>query len=106
MITAISTASIFDGERHQLMKYLLIRQKNKFKYIIMNEVLVFKTSVCNQTDISKLKAHIDNVIKKGKWNFDLEDCDNILRVESKKNVTEVIIDILNKHGFECAELED
>jgi hypothetical protein len=72
----------------------------------MNKVLVFKTSVCKQTDISKLKVHLDNVIKNGKWNFDLEDCDNILRVESKENVTEVIIDTLNKQGFECAELED
>ena len=72
----------------------------------MNKVLVFKTSVCKQIDISKLKVHLDNVIKNGKWNFDLDDCDNILRVESKENVTEVIIDTLNKQGFECAELED
>ena len=48
----------------------------------MNKVLLFKTSVCNQTDISKLKVHLANAIKNGKWNFDLEDCDNILRIES------------------------
>jgi hypothetical protein len=71
----------------------------------MNKVLVFKTSVCNQTDISKLKDHLDNVIKNGNWNFDLEDCDKILRIESNKNFKEIIIDLLNKHGFECAELE-
>jgi hypothetical protein len=72
----------------------------------MNKVLVFKTSVCNQTEISKLKVHLDNVIKNGIWNFDLEDCDNILRVESEKNITKTIINLLNKHGFECVELED
>jgi hypothetical protein len=80
--------------------------KNEVKIIKVNKVLLFKTSVCNQTDISKLKVHLDTVFKNGKWNFDLEDCDNILRVESKENVTEVIIDILNTLGFECAELEN
>jgi hypothetical protein len=72
----------------------------------MNKILVFKTSVCNQTDISKLKVNFDKVIKNGKWNFDFEDCDNILRIESNSVNAASIVHLLNQNGFECVELED
>ena len=41
-----------------------------------------------------------------KWNFDLEDCDRILRVEAFTLQASVIIEKLNLEGFFCAELED
>jgi hypothetical protein len=72
----------------------------------MSLVLVFKTSVCKQSDISKLKQHLKKIIKNGRWNFDLEDCDKILRVEIKKNIADLIIRLLNNNGFECIELKD
>ena len=47
---------------------------------MMKTVLVFKTSVTTTGQISPL---LDNLIDKSeKWNFDLEDCDNILWVEA------------------------
>ncbi len=39
-----------------------------------------------------------------KWNFDLEDCDNIFRVENSKISNTAIISIFNTVGFECIEL--
>lgn len=41
-----------------------------------------------------------------KWNFDLEDCDHILRVEAPLVKAPQIIDSLDKLGFDCVELED
>lgn len=41
-----------------------------------------------------------------KWNFDLEDCDHILRVEAVSLQAPVIIRNLAKAGFFCEELED
>jgi hypothetical protein len=71
-----------------------------------SSVLVFKTSVRNQTDVVKLSLPLNSIIRNGKWNFDLEDCDNILRVESTLDRPEVVISLLNEHAFECVELED
>ena len=45
---------------------------------------VFKTSVKNKTQIKKLEPVFDSNFQDIKWNFDLEDCDKILRIESKK----------------------
>jgi hypothetical protein len=71
-----------------------------------SSILVFKTSVSNQNDIIRLSLQLNNIIRNGKWNFDLDDCDNILRVESTLNTPHVIINLLNEHAFECVELED
>ncbi len=70
-------------------------------------VLVFKTSVTKELEISKLKPVLDELVDKaGKWNFDLEDCDNILRVEAVTLPVNVIVENLNRAGFDCMELED
>ena len=48
---------------------------------MMKTVLVFKTSVTTTGQISRIGPLLDNLINESeKWNFDLEDCDNILRV--------------------------
>ena len=55
--------------------------------------------------IKKLKPHIDKILPKGKWNFDLEDIDKILRIDSEENIVLIIIDLLNIHSYSCEELE-
>ena len=49
-------------------------------------IFVFKTSVKTKTQIKKLQPHIDKILPKAKWNFDLEDCDKILRIDIKENI--------------------
>ncbi|WP_299431096.1 hypothetical protein [uncultured Maribacter sp.] len=39
------------------------------------------------------------------WNFDLEDCDNILRIESEYYIQETVIKLLENNNFSCKELE-
>ena len=71
----------------------------------MSTVLVFKTSVANLRDIHILKPVLDRLISEnGYWNFDLEDCDNILRVEAQKVKPDNILQELTQHGFSCEEL--
>ncbi|MDB5270793.1 MAG: hypothetical protein JWP58_3833 [Hymenobacter sp.] len=43
------------------------------------DVLVFKTSVTRSHHIPPLRLGLDAV---GRWSFDLDDCDHILRVET------------------------
>jgi len=73
----------------------------------MKEVLVFQTSVTTHQRVHQVKPLLDNLMQHGeKWNFDLEDCDHILRVEAILVQASVIIQSLNKAGFICKELED
>ncbi|GLR18216.1 hypothetical protein GCM10007940_28310 [Portibacter lacus] len=66
---------------------------------------VFKTSVQTAEDIKKLKPKLDKLSPNLKWNFDLEDCDKILRIEDFNISPISIIDLLVELNFECKELE-
>ena len=68
-------------------------------------IFVFKTSVKTKMQVKKLKPHFDKILPNEKWNFDLEDRDKILRIDSEENIGLVIIDLLNIHNHTCEELE-
>jgi hypothetical protein len=68
-------------------------------------IYVFKTSVRTKIQAKKLKPHIDEILPKAKWNFDLADCDKVLRIDSEANIISPIINLLKKHDFDCQELE-
>ena len=70
------------------------------------DILVFKTSVDDQLSVKTLRPELDRLAGKGKWNFDLSDCDNILRIASEKVRPEKTIQLLDYFGFDCKELED
>lgn len=68
-------------------------------------VLVFKTSISKKNHIKKVKPLLNQLMdKKGYWNFDLEDCDNILRVETQTLASTAICNVLINQGFLCEEL--
>ncbi len=70
------------------------------------QVLVFKTSVKNEMEILQLKPKLNKLIQRtDSWNFDLEDCDRILRIESDSVKACCIKVELHSMNFECTELE-
>ena len=68
-------------------------------------IYVFKISVKTKMQAKKLTPHIDKILRNAKWNFDLDDCDKVLRIDSEENVILPIINVLKNHNFECEELE-
>ncbi len=68
-------------------------------------IYVFKTSVKTKTQVKKLQPHINKILSCEKWNFDLDDCDNILRIDSRKNIVVKITELLKSHQYHCEELE-
>ena len=66
---------------------------------------VFKTNV---NEIEKAKKIVDILLKQfpdNKINFDLHDCDKILRVEGKTFCKEKVITLVIENGFSCDVLE-
>ena len=68
------------------------------------EILVFKTSVHDPMVVDALKPKLDRLAGKNQWNFDLEDCDKILRIASGIE-PEAAVQLMKQLGFQCAELE-
>jgi hypothetical protein len=68
-------------------------------------IYVFKTSVKNKKHVRQLSPLLNDLLEASKWNFDLQDCDKILRVDHEENIVVKIIDLLAVHEFHCEELE-
>ena len=65
---------------------------------------VFKTSVKSEKQASMVGAFLNILLPYDSWNFDLEDKDRILRVETYELLPDTVVTILNSQGFECDEL--
>ncbi|KAF2510093.1 hypothetical protein EYY60_11310 [Flavobacterium zhairuonense] len=68
-------------------------------------VEVFKTNVQKEADKNYVIAVIQTQFPDYKINFDLEDCDKILRVEGVDIESDNIIDYVNCLGYTCVRLE-
>jgi hypothetical protein len=66
---------------------------------------IFKTNVTNARQAETLLTILNRRFPSTEANFDLEDCDNILRVKGEKFCTLSITEILTNNGFECFVLE-
>lgn len=67
---------------------------------------VFKTSVISEKQVRQVEPFLKTLMPNEEWNFDLEDCDKILRVETEKITPETVITLLKSQGFECTELSE
>ncbi|MBS1492375.1 MAG: hypothetical protein JST55_02625 [Bacteroidetes bacterium] len=67
-------------------------------------VEVFKTNVEDKIIADKITAELQSMFG-GDINYDLDDCDKILRVESDEVIPEKISEVLICKGFICEVLE-
>lgn len=68
-------------------------------------VEIFKTNVQKETETNYIIAVIKREFPSYKVNFDLEDCDKILRVEGFELQCDNIIDYVNCLGYTCIRLD-
>jgi len=68
-------------------------------------VEVFKTNVDEVAMVRKLLALLAIHFPGNKINFDMHDCDKILRVEGENLIATNIASIVNEHGFMCVILD-
>ena len=66
---------------------------------------VFKTNVENAGDANNIVQMLLQHFPGSRINFDLQDCDKILRVEGTNFCTETIITFMKDNGYHCSVLE-
>lgn len=70
------------------------------------DVLVFKTNVCEHSDLEKVASVITADSRIKKWNIDQSDVDNVLRIEAHRLHPADVILLVRQAGFQCEELPD
>ena len=68
-------------------------------------VEVFKTNVEETSEANKIVALLLEHFPGSKINFDLYDCDKILRIEGKDFFIEKLIKLVHEKGFICKVLD-
>ncbi|WP_309640725.1 hypothetical protein [Flavobacterium sp.] len=67
---------------------------------------VFKTNVQFQKDAELIVSNLEMKLLNSKINFDLEDCDKILRIEgANKSKSKYVLSFMQQIGYNCQVLE-
>jgi hypothetical protein len=69
------------------------------------EILVFKTNVTSKRKVSRIAPLLTSFPSIRQWNFDLEDCDKVLRIEATELNPGSVELLLHAAGFNCQELD-
>jgi hypothetical protein len=69
------------------------------------DILVFVTNVPDKMAVSKVKPLLTAIPAIADWNFDLDDCDHILRIVANDLNPRKVENLLQTAGFDCCELE-
>jgi len=76
----------------------------------MNEITpdihVFKTNIGFARDVKKISPVLGEESRIKKWSVDVEDVDNVLRVEAHRIASTEIISLIRQCGYSCEELTD
>ena len=70
------------------------------------QVLVFKTNLTCTHCINAMKPYLDEHPHIHRWNVDLHDCDNILRIETEKLQPGEVENTLIQAGYYCEEMKE
>jgi hypothetical protein len=68
-------------------------------------VEIFKTNVKKISESRILLEKLSRHFPEHKINFDLSDCEKILRVQGENISVEKIVHLLNKENYQCKVLE-
>jgi len=69
------------------------------------EILVFKTNVTSRKKVSMIAPLLTSFPTIRQWNFDLDDRDKVLRIESTELNPGSVESLLLMAGFNCRELD-
>lgn len=71
------------------------------------KLLIFKTNIGTKNKLKTVKSLFNNHATIKRWTVDMEDIDNVLRIEAIEPLAERdVIDLINARGLRCEVLTD
>ncbi len=71
------------------------------------ELLLFRTDIKSKKKVKSLRPMLNNHSDILNWSVDLEDIDNVLRIEATTNLSEQeVMDLVSVQGFYIKTLAD
>jgi hypothetical protein len=70
------------------------------------DILIFKTNLEDPQLVHKARPHLQTIKGIYRWNVDIQDCDNVLRIEAVQVSPRSVETVLQNAGYYCEELQD
>ncbi|MEK6152184.1 hypothetical protein WIW50_02945 [Flavobacteriaceae bacterium 3-367] len=71
------------------------------------KILIFRTDIKTKKKVRAVEPLFSKLSPVNRWSVDIEDIDNVLRIETADSLNESdIIRLLNIYGFQCETLAD
>ncbi|MGH1385265.1 hypothetical protein [Kordia sp.] len=71
------------------------------------EILIFQTNIKSAENVASIEPVLNNHTHILNWSIDLEDIDNVLRIETTASLTEkAVIEMVKEHDFTIEALAD
>ena len=86
----------------------MLSSNNPWRWCTNNDrtmVEIFKTNITEDDHAAAIISMLQHHLPACVVNFDLEDCDNILRVKGENFCNNQIIELLRQFGFTCSVLD-
>lgn len=74
---------------------------NTLHHYAMKSVEIFKTNVQEDQQANELIGYLNDSFPTWKINFDLADCDKILKIEGPELQSDKVIELFALNGFYC-----
>lgn len=68
------------------------------------EIRLFKTSISDQSVPDEIESGLNRILKEKQWNFDLDDCDKILRIEAGQIPERKLFEFMKKKNIRISEI--
>jgi hypothetical protein len=72
---------------------------------MLKNIEVFKTNVFDREDAERMVATLSVNFPGSRINFDLHDCDKVLRIEGPDFTVEKVVILVKQNGFDCCPLD-
>lgn len=70
----------------------------------MKPVFYLLATYVQEIQLLAIRSHLDAILGKRQWNFDLEDCDKVLRIHCNHSTKEKVIRFLKRNELFSKEL--
>ncbi|MCE6990002.1 hypothetical protein [Dyadobacter sp. CY323] len=75
-------------------------------YQTHDHILVFRTNINRKKHVRTISPLLNGCDTIKKWNVDLSDIDNVLRIEATHSDCAPVIELVKQAGYACEELTD
>ena len=90
----------------RIQSFFMINDIPSNEKIDLDRIFIFKTDIDTHDAYHRLSEFLNELDDVIRWNLDMQDCDHVLRIETKSKSIDFYLNSINTLNILCEELPD